>query len=505
MKRLKWFLTAFLVFAVLAAGTPLFGGDIPPLFGGGLFAKAETANGYEFSITGTNATITKFIGSQTSNFTIPDTLGSYKVVEIGASAFAGKTAIKNLIIPESVETIGNSAFSGCTGLTSVTIGDSVTKIGDSAFAGCSALEEITIPGAVTSVGAKAFENCTALKKVTVGSKVTSLNGQMFSGCLALTTFAVASGSNSFAVSDGMLLSKDQKKLIIYPPGKTASSFTVPSTINALEQNSFVGCKNLRDLTVPASVTSLHSNSISGCFTTVVHTTESSPAENTLNSSGARSQFAALKVTGSRAKFEIQNVMFPAGSTVTVTVSIVNNPGIDSAEFTVYYGTALNSKLTLDKVEDKGLLKGFSYTDSSLLGTCAITYSGTKTNVTTNGVVLTLTFKMKDGFTSGSTPLTFLSIPAPIAKNANGDSISFMTNDGSVSVGTATSTRKPGDVNGDGVVDAADGILLTRYVAGWKNVTIVAANADVNGDGKVDETDAVILKRYLAGWPNVTLK
>lgn len=58
----------------------------------------------------------------------------------------------------------------------------------------------------------------------------------------------------------------------------------------------------------------------------------------------------------------------------------------------------------------------------------------------------------------------------------------------------------GDVNADGKVDAADAVLLSRHLAGWKG-TINEKNADMNGDGKVDAADAILLKRQLAGWTN----
>ena len=57
----------------------------------------------------------------------------------------------------------------------------------------------------------------------------------------------------------------------------------------------------------------------------------------------------------------------------------------------------------------------------------------------------------------------------------------------------------GDVNGDGVVDMLDSILLSRYVADWGNAINLMA-ADVNGDGVVDMLDAIILSRHTAEWP-----
>ena len=59
---------------------------------------------------------------------------------------------------------------------------------------------------------------------------------------------------------------------------------------------------------------------------------------------------------------------------------------------------------------------------------------------------------------------------------------------------------PGDVNGDGTVNAPDLILLRQYLAGW-NVTV--ASGDCNGDGSCNAPDLILLRQYLAGW-NVTL-
>ena len=57
----------------------------------------------------------------------------------------------------------------------------------------------------------------------------------------------------------------------------------------------------------------------------------------------------------------------------------------------------------------------------------------------------------------------------------------------------------GDANGDGVISKADGILLSRFIAGWDNVNIVVVCGDINGDGIVSKADGMILARYLAGW------
>ncbi len=58
-------------------------------------------------------------------------------------------------------------------------------------------------------------------------------------------------------------------------------------------------------------------------------------------------------------------------------------------------------------------------------------------------------------------------------------------------------RLPGDVNGDGKVNAMDVSLLTTYVkARSSGITIVPFSGDVNGDGKVNSTDVSLLTTYV---------
>jgi hypothetical protein len=58
-------------------------------------------------------------------------------------------------------------------------------------------------------------------------------------------------------------------------------------------------------------------------------------------------------------------------------------------------------------------------------------------------------------------------------------------------------RLPGDVNGDGKVNATDVSLLTTFVkARGSGVAIVPFSGDVNGDGKVNATDVSLLTTYV---------
>lgn len=92
----------------------------------------------------------------TGTVTIPATVYDYKVIGIDAIAFKNRSAITEIIIPNSVTYINQKAFLDCTGITSVDIPNSVTSIGAEAFSGCRGLTKITIPESVMTIGVRAL-------------------------------------------------------------------------------------------------------------------------------------------------------------------------------------------------------------------------------------------------------------------------------------------------------------------------------------------------------------
>lgn len=98
------------------------------------------------------------------------TLGINKVIipntveEIGQSALAQLTELKEIEIPKSVKKIGNCAFM-FSGLQSISIPDEVEVIENSAFAYSFELKEVNLGKNVKVIGENAFEQCDNLKKI----------------------------------------------------------------------------------------------------------------------------------------------------------------------------------------------------------------------------------------------------------------------------------------------------------------------------------------------------
>lgn len=182
---------------------------------------------------------------------IPDS-----VTNIGGQAFKLCSGLTSITIPNGVPIIDGELFCGCTSLTSVEIPNSVERIGVSAFKGCTSLTSITIPNSVTIIGGKAFYGCTSLTSITIPNSVTAMGENVFFGCTGLTEINVTANNKSYCSEDGVLFSNDKTKLIQYPIGKSAKSYTIPNGVTSIDSGAFSGCTSLTSVTIPNSVTDI---------------------------------------------------------------------------------------------------------------------------------------------------------------------------------------------------------------------------------------------------------
>lgn len=100
-----------------------------------------------------HAVISSYVGDETK-VVIPQYINGAVVHDIKDSAFADNTKIKEVIIPNGVETIASNAFSNCKNLESVVIPYTVRSIGKNAFSK-TALKFVGIP-AKTTIETNAF-------------------------------------------------------------------------------------------------------------------------------------------------------------------------------------------------------------------------------------------------------------------------------------------------------------------------------------------------------------
>ena len=157
--------------------------------------------------------------------------------------------IKDLVIPNTVDSIYNYAFYGCSSLTSVTIPNSVTSIGYYAFYDCTSLTSITIPNSVTSIGSSAFYNCCFLKKDFINNSSLDAEKNNYWGALVGDTEV-----------DGLIISGTT---IVWAK-KHLNAATIPNYITTIGYYAFYNCSSLTSITIPNSVTSIGSSAFSDC-------------------------------------------------------------------------------------------------------------------------------------------------------------------------------------------------------------------------------------------------
>lgn len=165
-------------------------------------------------------TLVSYTGSD-SDITIP--LG---ITSIGKDAFSGNNNLSRVYIPDEVTNIDYAAFENCKNLNKVELGDGIKYIGASAFSGCQNLTDINIPKYVENIGSAAFAACPNLSDIAVDEK-----------------------NRNFVCLDGVLYSKDGKKLHQYLAGRPYSTYLIPEPVKEIDEFCFYGANMLTDVNV----------------------------------------------------------------------------------------------------------------------------------------------------------------------------------------------------------------------------------------------------------------
>ncbi len=225
-----------------------------------------------------------------------------KLAVIEQYAFEGTKELTSVSLPESLTTMGTGAFLQ-SGLQRVEFAKKILleEIPQKAFAE-TMLTEVVLPDSVTLVNHSAFQNVQTLKSLTFGEKedirlmsnafyhtgltslhipenVTYIGEYCFVALGNLTEFSVDKKNPNYMAEDGLLLSKDGRKLIAVPAGRTGS-LTVPKCVEeigfgAFEESklseilfredaniltfgyrAFFKASNITTITVPKSVVSI---------------------------------------------------------------------------------------------------------------------------------------------------------------------------------------------------------------------------------------------------------
>lgn len=177
------------------------------------------------------------------------------------------TTLKEVILPEGLETIGNSAFAMCTALEKVNIPSTVTTLGRWILEG-SSLSSFTIPDGVTEIPTSCFYG-SALTSMVVPSTVTSFatsTEEGYSGCswafiqcMQLTSLVIEAPVTT--IPNDFCSSADYNNGTIIKNSLT--SLVLPDEVETIGAGAFNGCP-ITNLQLPANLKSIGDEAFAYC-------------------------------------------------------------------------------------------------------------------------------------------------------------------------------------------------------------------------------------------------
>ena len=232
------------------------------------------------------------------------------VTEIDTNAFAARREITSVTLPGTLKTIGDMAFQNCDKLASINLPEGLISFGHSAFA-YSGLKAVTLPSTLELTSAshsafsncasletvtiltgnllptQTFQNCTALKTVNLGAAVTEIDGYIYQGSEAITTVTLDPANTAFALTDGVVYTKDGRTLVFCPNGRTEdlvipegtveigtaafyyttkiSKVNFPSTLEKIGEDAFCDAQSLTKAILPDSCVTIEPYAFQNCY------------------------------------------------------------------------------------------------------------------------------------------------------------------------------------------------------------------------------------------------
>lgn len=173
------------------------------------------------------------------------------------------TQIESVIMAEGITHIGNEAFEDDEALRNCKIPGTVVTIGKSAFSG-TGLTRVVLPPSVQKIGRYAFSRCYELTRMDIPASVTEIEPWFAFADRNITAFYVDPQNPRYCSVGGVLFDKPMTRLLMYPLGNPATSYTVPDGVEKIEEVSFYRAEKLKTLVLPESLKKIDSKAFEYC-------------------------------------------------------------------------------------------------------------------------------------------------------------------------------------------------------------------------------------------------
>ena len=133
-------------------------------------------------------------------------------------------------------------------------GEKVIGIGDYAFRNCKFIKCVELSDSLKFVGAYAFYG-TEIVNAYVPHDLEQIGDFAFGNCGELENITVSPDNTAYCDVGGVLYSKDGKKLICYPGGRSESNVAISSLVEEISTMAFYNCSFVKVIDYEGSVSS----------------------------------------------------------------------------------------------------------------------------------------------------------------------------------------------------------------------------------------------------------
>ena len=184
------------------------------------------------------------------------------VTKLGRWAFTKRKKLKHITIPKNIRSIDIKCFYDCENLTSVTFEDADClesdnnglSINNSVFGHCKSLKDILLPNRLESIGIAAFHGCKKLRGIYIPSRVQYIGGFLFAKSPRMKSVVVSLDNKYYD-------SRNQCNAIIETKSNnlvaTCPATEIPNDLTAIGEGAFEDV-NLDNIIIPDGVKSIGS-------------------------------------------------------------------------------------------------------------------------------------------------------------------------------------------------------------------------------------------------------
>ena len=231
---------------------------------------------FEYYESSDSITINRYIGNS-ENIVIPERINGKLVTQIVLGTFITVNGITSISIPSGVNKIDNYTFKVINSLENITVDENNQTYSSEdgvlfnkdkteliVFPSGKKIDRYVIPDGVTKIDRYSFDEASNVKTIVIPQSVYNIVTIAFNNLSGLQEFIVDENNQTYSSEDGILFSKDKKKIVKYPSGKQGTEYIISPEIETIGENAFEYCQNLEEIFISDGVKKIENWAFSKC-------------------------------------------------------------------------------------------------------------------------------------------------------------------------------------------------------------------------------------------------